>query len=69
MIEGLWDYEKDRVEEYPIYSGSEKNVEKAKEYVTRERARAGPKAQQLSKSFRDRLEGCRIHEGDNNWRG
>lgn len=69
MIEGLWDYEKDRVEECPIYSGSEKNVEKAKEYVTREWARDGPKAQQLCKSFRDRLEGCRIHEGDNNWRG
>lgn len=44
MIEGLWDYEKGRVEECPIYSGSEKNVEKAKEYVTREWVRARPKA-------------------------
>ncbi len=35
MIEELWDYEKDRVEEYPMYSGTEEDVEKVKAYVIR----------------------------------
>ncbi len=69
MIEGLWDYEKNKVEEYPIYVGTEEDVEKAKEYVIREWNRAGPKAKQLSSSFCDRLERCKEYDGNNNWRG
>ena len=58
LIEGLCDYEKDWVEGYLIYSGSEWDVEKAKEYLhdIREWGRAGRKAQQLCKPFHDRLE-------------
>lgn len=69
MIEGLWDYEKDRVEEYPVFGGTEADVQRAKDYVTREWLRAGPKAKQLCESFRSRLELCRKYNGDNNWRG
>lgn len=69
MIEGLWDYEQDRVEEYPVFGGSQADVQRAKDYVTREWERAGPKAKQLCESFRSRLELCRKFQGDNNWRG
>lgn len=69
MIEGLWDYEKDRVEEYPTFGGTQEDVQRAKDYVTREWQRAGPKAKQLCESFRLHLELCRDKDGDNNWRG
>lgn len=36
MIEGLWDYEKDRVKEYPVFGGTKADIQRAKDYVTRE---------------------------------
>ncbi len=31
MIEGMWDYRKDGVDEYPVGGGSQADVEKAKD--------------------------------------
>ena len=56
MIEGRWDYEKDRVEEYPTFGDTQDDVQQAKDYVTRRWRRAGPKAKQLCESFRSHLE-------------
>lgn len=47
MMEGMWDYPKDRVEEYPVVGGSQADVEKAKDDVRKEWELASGKAKQL----------------------
>ena len=67
MIEGLWDYEKDRTDEYSVGGGTQADIKRAKAVVIREWEQSAEKAQQLCNSFKDRLERCIRAEGDNNF--
>lgn len=68
MIEGMWDYQKDRVDEYSVKEASQEEVDRAKDYVESEWEAASGKAKQMSESFKDRLEKCVKADGDNNLR-
>ncbi len=69
MIEGLWGYFEDCLENYPIKGASQAKVDLAKEYVRREWSRCGEKAKHQRTSFKDRLHTCLKFHGVNNWRG
>ena len=68
MIEWMWDYQKDRVDEYSVKGASQEEVDRAKDYVKSEWEAASGKAKQRSESFKDRLEKCVKADGDNNFR-
>lgn len=67
-VEGMWDYQKDRVDEYSVKEASQEEVDRAKHYVKSEWEAASGKAKQISESFKDRLEKCVKADGDNNFR-
>ena len=67
-IENLWDYTKDLLSEEPVSGSSDAEKKRFKDLVIKEWQEIDGKVQQMMAGFKDKLERCIAHHGDNNFR-